>query len=84
MEEVSHGRSASGFWLLGDPHFVFQLVLSVDLVLRDIEVVGGVVVNRVCAPAKMVQEAVMKVVGEFGGGFPLPNSQLVEQIRLWR
>lgn len=48
------------------PHFIFQLVLSVNLVLRDVEVVGGVVVHGFWKAEKNIQEALVKMVDELG------------------
>lgn len=52
--------------------------------LRDVEVVGGLVVHGFWKAGKNIQGAPVELLDELGGGFLLHNSQFVEQVWLWR
>lgn len=60
------GALKTGSDWLTEPHFIFQLVLSVDLVVSDVEVVGGVVVDGLWKAEKDIQEGLAKAPR--GGG----------------
>lgn len=56
----AEGRSLSSCRLC--PHLIFQLILSVHFMLRDVEVVSGVVVHRLCE-ADNIRDMIFPVIG---------------------